>query len=210
MNTDKRSVRKLWDWLSEPKNQKTLKLLGSAIVAIAIAFWTVFAHFSPSPAEKQKLHPPNMITNPQEYAFDNMLKFLERLESRNINIHPTVMTEFMIKEKEVVNLRGEIKRLRGVIEKQSQRNSYTVVWEPSQDIDVAGYKVFYGTSFGEYTNVCDVGNTTQYTITGLSPINTYYFTATVYDLHGYESPYGPIHIVRWNERECRWSFELHH
>jgi hypothetical protein len=33
------SMRRLWDWLFEEKNQKTLTLLGGGLVALAMAFW---------------------------------------------------------------------------------------------------------------------------------------------------------------------------
>ncbi len=39
------SGRKLWDWLSEEKNQKTLRLIGAGLAALTIACWAVFTHF---------------------------------------------------------------------------------------------------------------------------------------------------------------------
>ncbi len=54
--------------------------------------------------------------------------------------------------------------------------------------DLAGYKVYYGTSSRDYTKTIDVGNTTTYQITGLSG-GTYYFAVTAYDTSGNESDY---------------------
>ncbi len=56
--------------------------------------------------------------------------------------------------------------------------------------DLAGFKVYYGTvspidkSNGQSI---DVGNTTAYTLSGLS-LGTHYFTVTAYDISGNESP----------------------
>jgi hypothetical protein len=54
--------------------------------------------------------------------------------------------------------------------------------------DLAGYKIYYGTSSGNYTSVIDAGNATTYTITNLSP-GAYYFAVTSYDISGIESAY---------------------
>ena len=37
----------------------------------------------------------------------------------------------------------------------------TLIWAPSPDADVAGYKIYYGPASGTYTNSIDVGNTNQ-------------------------------------------------
>ena len=54
--------------------------------------------------------------------------------------------------------------------------------------DLAGYKVYYGTSSGVYDNVIDVADVTTYTLTDISPA-TYYFAVTAYDELGNESDY---------------------
>ena len=38
----------MWVWLKRSTNQKTLALIGSGIAAVAIAVWTVYAHFYPN------------------------------------------------------------------------------------------------------------------------------------------------------------------
>jgi len=54
--------------------------------------------------------------------------------------------------------------------------------------NLAGYKIYYGLASGAYTNVIDVGNTTNYQIKGLDS-GTYYFAVTAYDTDGNESGY---------------------
>ncbi len=70
----------------------------------------------------------------------------------------------------------------------------TLVWDPNPESDVTGYKLFYrakgpihGT--GTYDAVIDVGNVTEYTITGLKPGTLYYFAAKAYDIIGNESDF---------------------
>ena len=41
--------------------------------------------------------------------------------------------------------------------------------------------VYYGPAAGTYTSSIDVGNTTSYTVTGLTEGVTYHFVATAYD-----------------------------
>ena len=50
-------LRNIWNWLSIPKNQKTVAFIGSGVVVIAAAFWTVFTFFyKPSPAPTTGIH----------------------------------------------------------------------------------------------------------------------------------------------------------
>ena len=53
---------------------------------------------------------------------------------------------------------------------------------------LAGYKIYYGTSSGNYITVLDAGNTTDYVINNLSP-GTYYIVTTAYYASGGESGY---------------------
>ena len=64
-----------------------------------------------------------------------------------------------------------------------------LVWNPSKDADVAGYKIYYGTASHAYTSSVDVGNVTNATITGLTENTTYYFAATTYNILGVESDF---------------------
>ncbi len=65
----------------------------------------------------------------------------------------------------------------------------TLAWDPNTQTDVTGYKIYWGTSSGNYTNSVDVGNVTTYTVTGLNSGTTYYFVATCYTGSGTESGY---------------------
>src|SRR3989338_987816 len=56
--------------------------------------------------------------------------------------------------------------------------------------DLAGYKVYYGTSSGSYTTPIEVGkDVTTYAVKTLSAGTTYYFTVTAYNEIGNESDY---------------------
>jgi chitinase len=67
--------------------------------------------------------------------------------------------------------------------------SVELEWDPNTEPQLAGYKVHWGTSSGNYTTSKNVGNTTFCTITGLDEGKTYYFAATAYDGDGIESDY---------------------
>ncbi|MBI1911384.1 MAG: fibronectin type III domain-containing protein [Deltaproteobacteria bacterium] len=59
----------------------------------------------------------------------------------------------------------------------------------SQLADLTGYKVYYGTASGSYSNIIDVGNVTSYKVANLSSGTTYYFAVTAYNSVGTESAY---------------------
>src|SRR5574341_1445892 len=59
-------------------------------------------------------------------------------------------------------------------------------WSPNTETNLAGYRVYYGTSSRSYPNVIDVGLVTTYTVTGLGP-GTYFFALTAYNTAGAES-----------------------
>ena len=54
--------------------------------------------------------------------------------------------------------------------------------------DLAGYKIYYGTSPGTYDSVIDAAKVTTYTFSDLTPA-AYYFVVTAYDEEGNESDY---------------------
>jgi hypothetical protein len=58
--------------------------------------------------------------------------------------------------------------------------------------DIAGYRVYYGLSEGDYPNRVDIqdGTAEQVTLSSL-PAGTYYFVMTTYDLAGRESAFSP-------------------
>ena len=65
----------------------------------------------------------------------------------------------------------------------------TLAWDASTDPGIAGYKVYYGTSSGNYQVVIDVGKNAGCTISNLQNDSTYYFAVTGYSTSGVESGY---------------------
>ena len=65
----------------------------------------------------------------------------------------------------------------------------TLAWDANSEPEVTGYKLYYGTTSGVYSDSVDVGNTTQYTIPDLQEGLTYFFAATAYDVNDSESEY---------------------
>lgn len=75
-----------------------------------------------------------------------------------------------------------------------------LAWDPNTESDLAGYRIYYGTSTrtGDdpkncglcgYSNKVDVGNVTTYTFNNLPEGFTYYFSVTAYDTSGNESAF---------------------
>jgi hypothetical protein len=56
-----------------------------------------------------------------------------------------------------------------------------MTWDPVQVADLAGYRVYYGTSPGTYGAPIDVGNATTHTLTGLQECTRYYVAIKAYD-----------------------------
>ena len=71
----------------------------------------------------------------------------------------------------------------------SAGSTLTLAWDPNTEDDLAGYKIYHGTHSGDYDSVIDVGNITQYTVTGLEPATLYYLALTAYDTSGNESDF---------------------
>lgn len=67
--------------------------------------------------------------------------------------------------------------------------SLVATWDPNQETDLAGYKLYYGTTSSDHSNwtMIDVGDTTQHVITNLELGQTYYVIVTAYDWAGNES-----------------------
>jgi hypothetical protein len=85
-------------------------------------------------------------------------------------------------------------------------DSATLVWNPPTTnadgtplVDLAGYKVYYGTSSLNYPWNVDVGNVTTYTIDTLTPEVTYFFAVTAYDTSGNESEFSnEVSLARYS------------
>ena len=68
--------------------------------------------------------------------------------------------------------------------------SATLHWQPNTESDLAGYRIYYGTSSRSYGPYISVGkNTTSYTLNNLTEGQTYYFAVTAVDTSGNESAY---------------------
>jgi hypothetical protein len=65
--------------------------------------------------------------------------------------------------------------------------SAPLVWNPSVDSNVIGYKIYYGVASNVYIYSVDVGNVTNAVISGLTENIAYYFAAKSYDVFGNES-----------------------
>lgn len=65
--------------------------------------------------------------------------------------------------------------------------SVSLGWQPSPDVNAAGYNIYYGTASHAYDNKINVGNVAVAVIDGLVEGTTYYFAATTYDAANQES-----------------------
>ena len=66
--------------------------------------------------------------------------------------------------------------------------SINLIWNANPEPELAGYKVYYGTASGVYTQSVDIGNQTAATLTNLSVGVTYFSVVTAYDAQRLESP----------------------
>ena len=65
----------------------------------------------------------------------------------------------------------------------------SLAWDPSSGPNVAGYKLYYGTSSRNYPYKVDTGKSTNCSLSGLTAGKKYYFAATAYDSSKVESDY---------------------
>lgn len=61
-------------------------------------------------------------------------------------------------------------------------------WDPPTNSMVAGYKLYFGSSSGNYNITQDVGTNTVATVSNLSLGSNYFFTVTSYTAAGMQSP----------------------
>lgn len=72
----------------------------------------------------------------------------------------------------------------------SAKTEVTFAWDENTSSDIAGYRIYYSTNnLMTDAIMIDVGNVTQYTVTGLQTDVYYYFAATAYTIQGIESDY---------------------
>ncbi len=64
----------------------------------------------------------------------------------------------------------------------------TLGWDPNTETDMAGYKVYFGSSSRTYGTAINIGLVTTYTVPNLSP-GKWYFAVTAFNTSGAESGY---------------------
>jgi hypothetical protein len=69
-----------------------------------------------------------------------------------------------------------------------QTKTVTAAWNPNPELNIAGYKLSYGSSSGSYTSTMDVGNVTN-AVVQIVTGQTYYFVVQAYNTAGQLSPY---------------------
>jgi hypothetical protein len=62
-----------------------------------------------------------------------------------------------------------------------------LAWDPVGDTDLAGYRVYYGTTSGLYSQAVEVGKQTTATLTNLQDCRVYYLALKSVDANGNES-----------------------
>lgn len=65
----------------------------------------------------------------------------------------------------------------------------SLTWSPNTEPDVAGYKIYYGSSSRSYHTVLNVDNVTEYTFPAFERSGQYFFAVTAYDTLGNESDF---------------------
>jgi hypothetical protein len=78
-------------------------------------------------------------------------------------------------------------------------------WDPNTETDIAGYKIYSGTTSGSYPNIKDIGNVTTGSI-DIPPNTATYITVTAYNTSGLESPYSN-EIAYWDMSLDNISFK---
>ena len=63
----------------------------------------------------------------------------------------------------------------------------TLAWDPNQESNLAGYRIYWGTASRQYDYSADLGNVTSYRFTGLTEGQSYFIAVTAYDTRYNES-----------------------
>ena len=64
-----------------------------------------------------------------------------------------------------------------------------LTWDVNTELDLAGYRVYWGGTSGQYDQMVDVGNVNTWTLHDIDETRPYYFVVTAYNLDGLESEY---------------------
>jgi len=64
-----------------------------------------------------------------------------------------------------------------------------LAWHPNTEPDLAGYRVYYGTASGDYTDYVDIEGSTSVRIGDLMDDTEYFVALTAYDIDGNESDF---------------------
>jgi len=64
----------------------------------------------------------------------------------------------------------------------------TLKWDPNPGSNIAGYRLYYGTSSRAYTQKLDIGNSTTTLVSNLAEGRTYFFAVTAYNAAAESSP----------------------
>jgi fibronectin type 3 domain-containing protein len=89
----------------------------------------------------------------------------------------------------------------------------SLAWDASASMNIAGYRIYYGPTSGDYTNTVNAGNVTNFTLT--IPKGVVYIAATAYDTNGVESdfsneitnglPFKPNRVIMvWQTNTLIW------
>lgn len=71
----------------------------------------------------------------------------------------------------------------------ARATNVSFAWDPSPSPNVGGYMLYYGTSGSNYSSTVDAGNATNFTVSGLSPNSTYYFSVLAYSTNNVDSDF---------------------
>ncbi len=82
---------------------------------------------------------------------------------------------------------GSLTDSRNVTVNVNYYSQATLTWDANTEEDLSGYRLYYGTSSGSYSNNVDVGDKTSHSLSGLKSGQTYYIVARAYDSSGNES-----------------------
>jgi Fibronectin type III domain len=63
----------------------------------------------------------------------------------------------------------------------------TLAWDPDPFPNLAGYRLYYGTSSGDYSQKIEVGSSTTVSVPNLTEGETYFFAVTAYNMAAVES-----------------------